>query len=253
MKRRPLGRARAPSHGGSYESADAGIELAPRILGTPEPEKATKPGEWGHGKARRDQDMTRRTGPVLLIGAMLLVAGCAGRAFVRPSPDVLMLGKTSYEDVLRQLGDPYREGSSLREGQTVTSITYAYANAWATSGFGNVTPARSMTLSFVHDVLVGYDFTSSYTEDLTDFDETRVAQIRTGETKQSEVEQLLGAAGGMYAYPLIRRGPERALVYLYAQTRTKPFSVDVYLKRLVVSVDGNGIVTDVDFNTSGEK
>ena len=135
----------------------------------------------------------------------------------------------------------------------ITSITYAYATAWAPSGFGDVTPARSIKLSFVHDVLVGYDFTSSYTEDLTDFDETRVAQIRTGETKQTEVEQLLGPAGGMHAYPLIKRGPERALVYLYTQTRTKPFSVDVYLKKLVVSVDGNGIVTDVDLNTSGEK
>ena len=197
--------------------------------------------------------MTRRTVPFLLIGTLLLVAGCAGRDFVRPRPDALMLGKTSYEDVLRQLGNPYRKGSSLKEGQTVISITYAYANAWATSGFGNVTPARSMNFYFVHDVLVGYDFTSSYTEDLTDFDETRVAQIHTGETKQTEVEQLLGPAAGMYAYPLIKPGPERAFVYLYTQTRTQPFSVDVYLKKLVVSVDGNGIVTDVDFHTYGEK
>jgi hypothetical protein len=197
--------------------------------------------------------MTRRTVGFLLIGTMLLVAGCAGRDFVRPRPDGLMLGKTSYEEVLRHLGNPYRKGSSLREGQTVTSLTYAYANAWAASGLGNVTPARSMTLSFVHDVLVGYDFTSSYTEDRTDYDETRVMQIRTGETRQTDVEQLLGPAGGMYTYPLIKRGAERALVYLYTQTRTKPFSVDVYVKKLVVSVDGNGIVTDVDFSTSGEK
>jgi hypothetical protein len=228
------------------------VARAPGLWARPSRGKETKPGE-AHGKAKGDQDMTRRTVPFLLIGTMLLVAGCAGRDFVKPSPDALMLGKTSYEAVLRQLGEPYRKGSSLKEGQTVTSITYAYANAWATSGLGNVTPARSMTLSFVHDVLVGYDFTSSYTEDLTDFDETKVAQIRTGETKQTEVEQLLGPAGGMYAYPLIKRGPERALVYLYAQTRTKPFSVDVYLRKLVVAVDGNGIVTDVDFNTSGEK
>ena len=50
MKRRPRGRARALPHGGGYESADAGIELAPRILGTPEPGKATKPGEGGMGR-----------------------------------------------------------------------------------------------------------------------------------------------------------------------------------------------------------
>jgi hypothetical protein len=42
-------------------------------------------------------------------------------------------------------------------------------------------------------------------------------------------------------------------VYLYTQTRSEPFSLNVYLKRLVVSVNGAGIVTDVDFDTSGEK
>jgi len=194
-----------------------------------------------------------RTMPFLLMGALLLVTGCQGKNFVRPSPDSLVLDKTTYEEVIAQLGNPYRKGSSLKQGQTITSITYAHANAWATTGFGNVTPTRSMRLHFVNGVLVGYEFTSSYQADLTDFDETKVAQIRTGETKQTEVQQLLGQASGMYAYPLIRRESERALVYLYSQTRSEPFSVNVYLKKLVVSVDGNGVVSDVAFDTIGDK
>ena len=109
MKRRPLGRARAgrSSWWRLYESADAGIEAhAPGLGHAPQPGKVRtwRVGSW----EGRDQDMTRRTVPFLLIGTMLLVAGCAGRDFVRPRPDTLMLGKTSYEDVLRQLGDPYR-------------------------------------------------------------------------------------------------------------------------------------------------
>jgi len=194
-----------------------------------------------------------RTVPFLLMGALLLVTGCQGKVFVRPTPDALVLEKTTYEDILRQLGNPYRKGSSLKRGETITSITYAHANAWATTGFGNVTPTRSMRFHFVNGVLVGYEFTSSYQADLTDFDETKVAQIRTGETKESEVEQLLGQAGGMYAYPLIEREAKRALVYLYSETRTEPFAVKVYLKKLVVSVDGNGVVNDLEFNSSGEK
>jgi hypothetical protein len=194
-----------------------------------------------------------RTMPFVLMGALLLVTGCQGKNFVRPAPGALVLEKTTYEEVIRQLGNPYRKGSSLKQGQTITSITYAHANAWATSGFGNVTPTRSMRLHFVNGVLVGYEFTSSYQSDLTDFDETKVTQIRTGETKEPEVEQLLGQAGGMYAYPLIKRESERALVYLYSQTRSEPFAVNVYLKKLVVSVDGNGVVNDVEFSASGEK
>jgi len=197
--------------------------------------------------------MTRRSRPFLLIAAMLLATGCQGRNFVRLRPESLILGSTTYEDIIDRLGTPYRTGSSFRQGAAITSITYAYANAWATSGFGNVTPARSMRFHFVDRVLAGYEFTSSYREDLADFDETKVAQIRTGETTQTEVEQLLGVAGGLYAYPLIPRESERALVYLYSQTRREAFSVDVYLKKLVVSVERNGIVSDVELNTSGER
>lgn len=197
--------------------------------------------------------MTTRPRPFLLIVAIFLATGCQGRNFVRLVPEALILGKTTYEEVVDQLKTPYRTGSSLRQGQTITSITYAHANAWAASGFGNVIPARSMRFHFVNRVLVGYEFASSYREDLTDFDETKVAQIHTDETTQTEVEQLLGPAGGLYAYPLIGRESERALVYLYSQTRSEPFSADFYLKKLVVSVDGNGIVRDVQLNTSGER
>lgn len=67
------------------------------------------------------------------------------------------------------------------------------------------------------------------------------------------MSNFLGLAGGLYAYPLIGRESERALVYRYSQTRSEPFSADFYLKKLVVSVDGNGIVRDVQLNTSGER
>jgi hypothetical protein len=138
----------------------------------------------------------KRTMILFLAAAMFLVSGCAGRDFVRPKPDALALGKTSYDEIIRQFGDPYRKGSALKEGQTVTSIAYAYASATGTSGFGGVTPARSMGFYFVDNILVGYEFTSSYKEDLTDFDETKITQIRNGETKRAEVERLLGQAPG---------------------------------------------------------
>jgi hypothetical protein len=172
---------------------------------------------------------------------------------VRPQPDALVLGKTTYQDVLHQFGDPYRKGSAVKEGLPVTSIVYTYASSTAGSGFGGVTPGRTIGCHFVNDVLVGYEFMSSYQEDRTDFDETKVTQIEKGRTTRSRVEELLGRPGGMYTYPLIKTKSEQALVYSYIQTKIAPFSVKIYQKKLVVAFDGDGTVTDVEFSTSGEK
>ena len=84
-----------------------------RLPSQPMPASKLAPPDFGHaqaGEGEGDQDMTRRTVPFLLIGTMLLVAGCAGRDFVRPRPDALMLGKTSYEDVLTAIGGSLPEG-----------------------------------------------------------------------------------------------------------------------------------------------
>lgn len=194
-----------------------------------------------------------RTMHRLLFVIVILVAGCAGRQFVRPQPEALVLGRTTHVEVFRQLGEPYQRGMSLKEGQTVMSISYAYSTATGTSGFGGVEPARAMQFHFVKDVLVGYEFTSSYKEDLTDFDDSKIAQIKKGQTTRAEVEQLLGRPEGIYAYPMIKNTSERALVYLYIQTRTALFSVKVNVKKLLVAFDRDEVVTDVEFTTSGER
>ncbi len=189
----------------------------------------------------------------LCLAGLILMAACAGRDFTRPQPDTLVLGKTTYEEIVRQFGDPFRKGTALKEGQTVTSISYAFASATAGSGFGGVTPARAMGYYFVSGVLVGYEFTSSYPEDRTDFDETKVPRITKGQTTRAQVEELLGHPGGMYTYPLITTRGDTALVYLYTHTRAAPFSVNLYQKKLVVSLDPEGRVSDVAFSTSGER
>jgi outer membrane protein assembly factor BamE (lipoprotein component of BamABCDE complex) len=196
--------------------------------------------------------MTRTT-IGFLMAIVTLIAGCAGTNFVRPQPDALVLGKTTYQEVLRQFGEPYRKGTAVQEGLSVTTIAYSYSSATAGTGLGGITPGRTIAFSFVNDVLVGYDFISSYEADSTDFDETKLGQIEKGRTTRAQVEALLGRPGGMYAYPLIKNKSEQALVYSYLKMTSGPFSVDMYQKKLVVVLDSNGVVTDVAFSTSGEK
>lgn len=188
-----------------------------------------------------------------LIAIVALIPGCAGRNFVRPQPDALVLEKTTYQEVLRQFGDPYRKGSAVKEGLPVKTVAYSYASATAGTGLGGITPGRTIGFFFADDVLVGYKFISSYEEDRTDFDETKLGQIEKGRTTRAQVEELLGRPGGMYAYPMIKNKSERGLVYSYMRMTSGPFSVNIYQKELVVVFDSNGVVTDVEFSTSGEK
>ncbi len=196
---------------------------------------------------------------LLALGLALLVTGCAGRDFVRPSADSLQLGKTTYTEIVARFGSPYREGTMLKNEQNVKTITYAYATKIGESAaVSGVTGARSTAFYFVDLVLVGHEFTSSFEKDQTNFDETKISQIKKGETTQAQVTGLMGPPTGGYVFPLVRQKNEKGLVYLYVQTRVEqapfvPTKIKTYRKALVVSIGENGVVTDVEFNASGEK
>jgi hypothetical protein len=186
--------------------------------------------------------------------AVLLVAlgGCAGRDFARPPADSLSLGKTTEREIRQRFSDPYRQGTVLRNGETMTTLTYAYA-AGAGSLAGGLTPSRGVGFYFWNDVMVGHEFTSSFDEDKTDFDVTKVPQIRKGETTEAAVTTLLGPAPGGYIYPMIADKTARALVYLYTQTRGSAFGLKHYQQMLVITIAPTGVVSDVQLTTSGER
>jgi len=192
-----------------------------------------------------------------LVVFALLLNGCAGRDFVRPSADSFTLGKTTYAEVVARYGSPYREGTMLKNEQTVKTISYAYATKAGTPLVSGVTPARVAAFYFNDLVLVGHEFTSSFREDHTDFDETKVTRIKKGETTKAQVIELMGPPTGTYLFPLVQRRTDSGLVYIYTQTRVEPIpfapKIRQYRKVLVVSLGDDGIVSNVEFNASGEK
>jgi hypothetical protein len=202
--------------------------------------------------------MRVKAAALLTLGLALWVAGCAGRDFVRPSADSLRLGKTTYAEIVARFGSPYREGTMLKNEHIVKTISYAYSTKLGESpAVSGITPARATGFYFVDLVLVGHEFTSSFEKDHTDFDETKITQIKKGETTKDQVIALIGQPTGTYIFPLVQRKDENGLVYLYSQTRVEPIpfapKIKQYRKVLVVSVGENGVVTDVTFNASGEK
>ena len=180
-------------------------------------------------------------------------AGCSGgRAFVRPNASDLILGKTTEQEVRQRMGDPPRQGTMVKNGETLTTLSYAYALAYP---YVDDVKVRAMGFYFLRGVLAGYEFTSSFKEDKTRFDEGKVAQIRRGESKRDDIVVLLGQPTGLYSYPLIKEREAVGLVYFFIDSERHPFGATVKQSRkfLIVSCDNSGIVTDITYDSSEPK
>jgi hypothetical protein len=183
----------------------------------------------------------------------LALSGCAGTNFVRPEPSSFVLGKTTQQEISERMGKPYRTGTMEKNGKTLQSASYAYANVGGETLYPGVTAARSQGFYFLSGTVVGTEFSSSFKADGTDFDETKVAFIEKGKSTKADVVQLFGPAGGDFMAPLIANPNDRALVYLYSQTKGSAFNLRFYLKSLVVSYNESGVVTDVQYTAQGNK
>ena len=192
-----------------------------------------------------------------LVGAIVattfLTIGCAGSNFVRPDPGSFSLGTTTQQEISKRMGKPYRTGTLDKNGKTLQSATYAYANVGGEAMYSGVTTARSQGFYFLDSTLVGTEFTSSFKEDGTDFDAAKVPQIVKGKSTKADVVRVFGPAGGDYMYPLTANPTDRALVYMYSQTKGSAFNLRFYVKTLVVSYNASGVVTDVQYNAQGTK
>lgn len=194
--------------------------------------------------------MSRR---ILALLALLLVsAGCAGRDFKRPALESLAVGQATEAEIRQRFGAPYREGTVLKNNETMKVLTYAYATS-ASAAAGGLVPARAQEFYLWRDVLVGYHFTSSFPDDTTDFDGTKAPQIRKGETTESAVVSLLGPPHGAYRYPLIADKEARAAVYVFEQVKGSAFSPKFYRQILVVQYDGTGVVKEIEYTATGDR
>jgi len=188
-----------------------------------------------------------------VISLGVLLTGCAGTNFVRMADDAMILGQTTSDQIAARLGAPYREGVVTKNNQQIKTSSYAYASTGGEAAAAGVTAARSQGFYFFSNKLVGYEFTSSWKEDSTNFDGGKVPQIKKGESTRSDVVRLLGNPGGRYIYPVIPNNDEEAMNYMYNQTSGSAFNLKFYQKQLVVTFNRQGIVTNVEFAESGQK
>jgi hypothetical protein len=158
---------------------------------------------------------------VMVIALIVVAVGCAGRDFVRPSTDSLLLSKTTETEIRQRFGKPYREGTMVKNGETLRTLSYAYAEG-AASLAGGVVPARGQGFYF-------------------------------RQATEASVIALLGTPQGVYLYPLIKDKASRAMVYLYQQTRGSALNLKFFNQLLVVTLDDRGVVKDVELTSSGQR
>jgi len=182
-----------------------------------------------------------------------VLAGCAGTNFKRPDAGALVLGKSTTADVTRVMGTPMQTGELLKNNEKIKTLRYAYAEGASTGRYPGVTPARAMVFSTFNDLLIGQEFMSSFTNDATEFDETKVTSIVKGKSTRADVIALLGKPTGDVAYPLAKTKGDTGIVYGYSHVKGSVFNMKFYSKMLIVSIDASGVVTDVDYTSSGEK
>jgi len=190
----------------------------------------------------------------LFISIVVILAACAGTDFVRPSEEAFKLGKTSYSQVVQQLGAPRREGTLLKNDKLLKSTSYSYAAAGGEPLEAGVIPARAMTYYFLNDTLVGQEFVSSFKSDGSDFDDTKIAAIAKGRTTRAEVIQLLGRSSGSYISPMVKATSGEAVGYTYITTKGGAFTgFRFFRKSLLISFNESDQVSDIEFSSSGNK
>ena len=70
---------------------------------------------------------------LFMVITIVVLAGCAGKDFVRPTSETFRLNETTYAQVVQQMGEPKKSGEVERNGKYVRSISYSYASTGGAS------------------------------------------------------------------------------------------------------------------------
>ena len=122
---------------------------------------------------------TLRSKPAdLLLGCLIIIEvffifGCAatsGKNFSKTQNDSLILGKTTSAEIKDRLSAPNKLSTSFKNEFEIVTYTYSYITTASGDAVAeNVIPQRIQVFHFLDKKLVGYDFSSSFKVDNTDF------------------------------------------------------------------------------------
>ncbi len=186
-----------------------------------------------------------------IIAVLAFAIGCGGTNIPRSAPGTYEIGRNGYQETLERYHEPQARVTRLHNGMNIESLIYSFASQVASAAHNtNVVPTRVTIFHFHDDLLVGYEFTSSWEEDHSDFDELRVPQIVGGKSQRADVTELLGEPTGYYGFPMTDEKDTNALVYRYNEIQQGGGRTSSFEKLLIVTLDATGTVSDVDLTAT---
>ncbi len=183
---------------------------------------------------------------IFFTGIYLFLTGCAtDKAFVRPNDAALLLGKTTRGEIIKTYGEPSRSGVLSQNNVSMSTITYT--NSMGVP-FTTKLSSRAIVFALHDDVLVGYDFASSYDEDQISKDqkESLLQKMKNGDSK-NEILSLVGKPDGEGIYPLTSKKGYTAIRYTFLTTSRIPFNPKPKTSSKIITIEFNedGIVSDI--------
>jgi hypothetical protein len=177
------------------------------------------------------------------------MSGCA-HDFVRPAPEVLKVGHSTKDEVLKVAGSPTVKNDKVQiNGETIQTLTYFYVKG--AKFYGLIAPQRTLTYSLFNDVLIGEEFNSSFDAESTNFEAEKVFELVKGKSTKADVIAALGKPAGDVRYPIIKDKNGKGIVYEYTVSRHGGIIMITTRLVVVITLDANNVVSDVSYMKNG--
>lgn len=185
-----------------------------------------------------------------LVGAGVLAACTIGTEFVRPSPDFVRLGETTFAQIVERFGKPQGEDQIREDGRTVRRIAYFFGSEMEAPKVPGTVCLRILIFGISEDIVVGEGFTSTCASDHTDFDARKSAEIIKDKTRCDEVTAMLGRPNVREIYPAIDRKGHLSIGYSFSYMTRPGQKIKSYDKSLAILCDSDGVVRETAFTES---
>lgn len=141
------------------------------------------------------------------------LSGCAttGAQYASPNLSQLELGKSTKEQAVALIGTPREEetvtlkqdfgGKELPQPVIVKMLRYSFGAPWQKSGIQGAAPSKWANVMIIDNKVAAYLASSSFAEEMSDFDVDQTGQLEKGKSTQANAIALLGQPSGKGIYP----------------------------------------------------
>lgn len=188
---------------------------------------------------------------VAVASAIALAACSVGTPFVRPAPESVELGRTTYRQLVDRFGKPDDDKPMRWNDVQIRSVSWTYANNADAPKMPNTLGIRQLEFLLANDVVVAERFVSSFAVDHTDFDEKKATGIVEGTTRCEQVIALMGPPAARAIHPAVEGTSDSLVGYVFQYAKRPLLQFDFYTKSLVVECGPDGVAKSVKYSESG--